>query len=69
MIAAPGCGGGSSTTRRDRLLDVGCGAGVLTCALRLALPHAEIVGIDAVPEAVACAQELAARLGSATCRS
>jgi SAM-dependent methyltransferase len=47
-----------------RLLDVGCGAGVLTCAYGLALPHAEIVGIDAVPEAVACATELAGRLGA-----
>jgi SAM-dependent methyltransferase len=46
-----------------RLLDVGCGPGVLTCAYGLALPGAEVVGIDAVPEAVACAEELAARIG------
>jgi SAM-dependent methyltransferase len=46
-----------------RLLDVGCGPGVLTCAYGLALPGAEIVGIDATPEAVACAEELAGRLG------
>ncbi|HEV7865049.1 MAG TPA: class I SAM-dependent methyltransferase, partial [Acidimicrobiia bacterium] len=47
-----------------RLLDVGCGPGVLTCAYALALPGAEVVGIDAVPEAVACAEELADRLGA-----
>jgi SAM-dependent methyltransferase len=47
-----------------RLLDVGCGPGILTCAYGLALPHAEVVGIDAVPEAVACAEELAGRLGA-----
>lgn len=47
-----------------RLLDVGCGPGVLTCAYGLALPDAEVVGIDAVPEAVARAEELARRLGA-----
>jgi SAM-dependent methyltransferase len=47
-----------------RLLDIGCGPGVLTCAYGLALPNAEIVGIDAVPEAVACAEELAGRVGA-----
>jgi SAM-dependent methyltransferase len=47
-----------------RLLDLGCGPGVLTCAYALALPDAEVVGCDAVPEAVACAQELARRLGA-----
>jgi SAM-dependent methyltransferase len=46
-----------------RLLDVGCGVGVLTCAYALALPEAEVVGIDAVPEAVACAEELGRKLG------
>ncbi|MEW6476526.1 MAG: class I SAM-dependent methyltransferase [Actinomycetota bacterium] len=46
-----------------RLLDVGCGPGVLTCAYALALPETEIVGVDAVPEALSCAEELAARLG------
>ena len=47
-----------------RLLDVGCGPGVLTCAYGLALPDAEVVGIDAVPEALACAEELAGRVGA-----
>jgi SAM-dependent methyltransferase len=47
-----------------RLLDVGCGPGVLTCAYGLALPDAEVVGVDAAPEAVACAEELAARVGA-----
>lgn len=47
-----------------RLLDVGCGPGVLTCAYGLALPDAEVVGVDAAPEAVACAEELAHRLGA-----
>jgi SAM-dependent methyltransferase len=46
----------------ERLLDVGCGPGVLTCAYALARPEAEVVGIDAVPEAVACAEQLAQRL-------
>jgi SAM-dependent methyltransferase len=48
----------------SRVLDVGCGPGILTCAYALALPDAEVVGIDAVPEAVACAEELAGRLGA-----
>ncbi|MGH9035836.1 MAG: methyltransferase domain-containing protein, partial [Acidimicrobiia bacterium] len=47
-----------------RLLDVGCGPGVLTCAYALALPDAEVVGMDVVPEAVACAEELARRVGA-----
>ena len=47
-----------------RLLDVGCGPGVLTCAYGLALPDAEVVGIDVLPEAVDCAQELAGRVGA-----
>jgi SAM-dependent methyltransferase len=47
-----------------RILDVGCGPGVLTCAYGLALPDAEVVGVDATPEAVACAEELAARVGA-----
>ncbi len=48
----------------NRLLDAGCGPGVLTCAYALALPDAEVVGVDAVPEAVACAEELARRVGA-----
>jgi SAM-dependent methyltransferase len=48
----------------ERLLDVGCGPGVLTCAYALALPDAEVVGIDVAPEAVACAEELAKRLSA-----
>jgi SAM-dependent methyltransferase len=47
-----------------RLLDVGCGPGVLTCAYGLALPDAEVVGVDVTPEAVACAEELAGRMGA-----
>lgn len=46
-----------------RLLDAGCGPGVLTCAYGWAMPDAEVVGIDGVPEAVACAEQLAVRLG------
>jgi SAM-dependent methyltransferase len=46
-----------------RLLDLGCGPGVLTCAYGLALPDAEVVGIDAVPEALSCAEDLAKRVG------
>lgn len=47
-----------------RVLDAGCGPGVLTCAYGLALPDAEVVGVDATPEAVACAEELAGRVGA-----
>ncbi|MCA1845120.1 MAG: class I SAM-dependent methyltransferase [Actinobacteria bacterium] len=47
-----------------RILDVGCGPGVLTCAYALALPEVEVVGIDVLPEAVACAEELAGRAGA-----
>lgn len=47
-----------------RLVDLGCGPGVLTCAYGLALPEAEVVGVDAVPEALACAGELAGRVGA-----
>src|SRR5256885_7137451 len=47
-----------------RLVDLGCGPGVLTCAYGLALPDAEVVGVDAVPEALACAEELAGRVGA-----
>jgi SAM-dependent methyltransferase len=47
-----------------RILDVGCGPGVLTCAYALALPDVEIVGIDVLPEAVAAASELASRVGA-----
>jgi len=47
-----------------RILDVGCGPGVLTCAYALAMPEVEVVGIDALPEAVACAEELARRVGA-----
>jgi SAM-dependent methyltransferase len=47
-----------------RILDVGCGPGVLTCAYGLALSDAEVVGVDATPEAVACAEELAGRVGA-----
>jgi len=47
-----------------RILDLGCGPGVLTCAYGLAQPDAEVVGVDTSPEAVACAEELAARLGA-----
>jgi SAM-dependent methyltransferase len=48
----------------NRLLDVGCGPGVLTCAYGLARPDAEVVGVDATPEAVTCAEELAGRVGA-----
>jgi SAM-dependent methyltransferase len=47
-----------------RIVDLACGPGVLTCAYALALPEAEVVGVDAVPEALACAEELARRLGA-----
>jgi SAM-dependent methyltransferase len=51
-----------------RILDVGCGPGVLTCAYALAAPDIEVVGIDVLPEAVACAEELAGRVGAGNVR-
>jgi SAM-dependent methyltransferase len=51
-----------------RLLDVGCGPGVLTCAYALALPDAEVVGVDAAPEAVPIAEEVAERVGARNVR-
>jgi len=51
-----------------RLLDAGCGPGVLSCAYALALPDAEVVGIDATPEAVPIAEQVAERVGARNVR-
>ena len=40
----------------DRLLDVGCGTGVLLQRLAVAYPHSRLVGIDLVPEMLAVAR-------------
>lgn len=40
----------------DRLLDVGCGTGALLCRLAESYPHAQMVGVDPVPEMLALAR-------------
>lgn len=46
-----------------RLLDVGCDNGIVTCFIASLFPESEVVGVDIEPQAVACAEELANRLG------
>ncbi len=42
---------------RPRILEVGCGTGELTIDLALALPQAEVTGVDIDPEVLRLAQE------------
>lgn len=59
----------------QRVLDVGCGTGTLTIALRQTVPGAEVVGIDADPRALQIARKkaesaslnLSLQQASATC--
>ncbi|MBI3968974.1 MAG: class I SAM-dependent methyltransferase [Chloroflexi bacterium] len=46
----------------ERVLDVGCGNGFLTCFYARLFPRAEVIGVDASTAAIAVARELAARL-------
>jgi ubiquinone/menaquinone biosynthesis C-methylase UbiE len=45
-----------SGTSRPRILDFGCGDGVLTSFLDLRLPHAEVVGVDPTLDAIEVAR-------------
>lgn len=54
---------GADLTTPRRLLDVGCGSGVVTCFLSELFPEAEIVGIDRCANAILRAREIAQRLG------
>jgi ubiquinone/menaquinone biosynthesis C-methylase UbiE len=47
----------------DRIVDVGCGTGTLTRALKQAAPEAEIIGIDPDPEVLQRAHAAAAKAG------
>jgi ribosomal protein L11 methyltransferase len=47
----------------DRILDVGCGTGVLSVAAALTWPQARVVAVDLDPAAVAAATANVARLG------
>jgi SAM-dependent methyltransferase len=47
----------------SRVLDIGCGNGVLTCFYAKHFSDSEVVGVDDSTEAVTCAQELSRRLG------
>lgn len=49
-------------SRKSKILEVGCGSGAFTIALRKRLPTATILGVDAVSSLVARARENAARI-------
>jgi ubiquinone/menaquinone biosynthesis C-methylase UbiE len=49
----------------DRVLDLGCGTGGLTLLIKRLHPHAEVVGLDPDPQALARARRKAARAGVA----
>lgn len=48
--------------------DIGTGSGCLAIAFALARPHADLIGIDRSPDALALARENAERLGARTVR-
>jgi len=47
----------------SRVLDLGCGGGLLACAYATFFPEAQVVGVDRCQEAIAVARQLAARMG------
>lgn len=48
-----------------RILDIGSDNGIVTCFLAMLYPEAEVIGIDPCRTSVACARELAQKLGCA----
>ncbi len=46
----------------NRLLDIGCENGILTCFYSQIYPDAEVIGIDNCSQAIQCAQELSKKL-------
>jgi len=45
-----------------KILDLGCDNGIVTCFLGVLYPEAEVVGIDILPDAIKCANELSSKL-------
>lgn len=43
----------------NKILDIGCDSGILTCYLALKFPNKQIVGVDKCEEGISCANELA----------
>ncbi len=52
-----------SFNKPSRVLDIGCGNGVLTCFYARHFSESEVIGIDSSAEALVCAEELSRRLG------
>ena len=53
----------SDPSPKSRILDLGCGCGVVGLGILFNRPEAEATGIDIEPELIACAQENAQMLG------
>ena len=47
---------------KGRVLDVGCGNGIITCFIASRFPECHVVGIDCVEDAIKVAQQLAKKL-------
>lgn len=47
----------------QKILDIGCDCGIITCFIAKCIPEAEVVGIDRSKNAIKCAKELAERFG------
>jgi SAM-dependent methyltransferase len=52
----------------NRVVDVGCGIGVVACFFARYFPEAEVLGIDRCQASIACAKQLAAKLGAENVR-
>ncbi|MFD8934898.1 class I SAM-dependent methyltransferase [Streptomyces sp. NPDC059578] len=53
-----------ASPERPRIVDLGCGTGSLTGRLARALPHAQVVGVDADPMMLGLAEEAVAGTGA-----